>query len=131
MSEIINWNSHCGSRFIANSGKSINRKRHFDLFLFIQNDFLQHIAYLQHVSYHSHKKRIVCKHGPNRSFYALMLRTKLCWNPFFFTGDQNVNKPKIRAARTVYEPIFLAFYKIIVSIFSFFLSRCKQSKIEL
>ena len=27
--------------------------------------------------YHSHKKRIVWKHGPNRPFYALMLRTKL------------------------------------------------------
>ena len=26
---------------------------------------------------HSHKKRIVWKHGPNRPFYALMLRTKL------------------------------------------------------
>ena len=28
-------------------------------------------------SVHSHKKRIVWKHGPNRPFYALMLRTKL------------------------------------------------------
>ena len=27
--------------------------------------------------YHSHKKRIVWKHGPNWSFYALALRTKL------------------------------------------------------
>ena len=26
---------------------------------------------------HSHKKQIVWKHGPNRPFYALMLRTKL------------------------------------------------------
>ena len=26
---------------------------------------------------HSHKKRIVWKHGPNWPFYALMLRTKL------------------------------------------------------
>ena len=66
----------------------------------------------------SHKKRIVWKHGPNWPFYALMLRTKLYENPFFFTGDQNVhqnvNKPKSRAVRTVYQPIFLPFYKIIV-----------------
>ena len=80
---------------------------------------------------HSHKKRIVWKHGPNRPFYALMLRTKLYQNPFFFTGDQNVNKPKSRTARSVYEPIFLPFYKIIVSFFFFFLSRYKQSEIEL
>ena len=80
---------------------------------------------------HSHKKRIVWKHGPNRPIYALMLRTKLYSNPFFFTGDQNVNKPKSRTARTVYTPIFLPFYKIIVSFFFFFLSRYKQSKIEL
>ena len=69
--------------------------------------------------YHSHKKQIVWKHGPNWSFYAVMLRTKLYQNPFFFTGHQNVNKPKNRAARTVYGLIFLPFYKIIVSFFSF------------
>ena len=49
--------------------------------------------------------KIVWKHGPN-------------WP--FFTGHQNINKPKSRAARTVYGPIFLPFYKIIVSFFSFF-----------
>ena len=38
-------------------------------------------------------------------------------NPFFFTGQQNVNKPKSRAARTVYGLIFLPFYNIIVSFF--------------
>ena len=76
--------------------------------------------FLLFVCNHSHKKRIVWKHGPNRPFYALMLRTKLCKNPFFFTGDQNVNKPKSRSARIVYEPIFLPFYKIIASFFSFF-----------
>ena len=69
---------------------------------------------------HSHKKWIVWKHEPNWPFYALMLRTKLYLNPFFFTGDQNVNKPKSRAARILYAPIFLLFYKIIVSFFSFF-----------
>ena len=55
----------------------------------------------------------------NWPFYAFMLRTKLYQNPFFFTGHQNVNKPKSRAARTVYGLIFLPFYKIIVSFFSF------------
>ena len=74
--------------------------------------------------------KIVWKQGPNWPFYALMLRTKLYQNQFFFTGDQNVNKPKSRAVRTVYGPIFLPFYKIIVSFFFFFLSRCKQNKIE-
>ena len=68
---------------------------------------------------HSHKKQIVWKLGPNGPFYALMLRTKLYWNPFFFTGHQNVNKPKSRAAMTVCGLIFLPFYKIIVSFFSF------------
>ena len=48
-----------------------------------------------------------------------MLRTKLYQNTFFFTGHQNINKPKSRAARTVYGLIFLPFYKIIVSFFSF------------
>ena len=37
-----------------------------------------------------------------------------------FIVHQNVNKQKGRAARTVYGPIFLIFYKIIVSFFSFF-----------
>ena len=39
--------------------------------------------------------------------------------PFFFTGHQNVHKLKSRPARTVYGLIFLPFYKIIVSFFSF------------
>ena len=59
--------------------------------------------------YHSHKKQIVWKLGPNGPFYALMLRTKLYYNPFFFTGHQNVNKQKSRAARTVYGLIFFTF----------------------
>ena len=33
---------------------------------------------------------------------------------------QNVNKAKSRTARTVYGAIFLPFYKIIISFFSFF-----------
>ena len=61
--------------------------------------------------------KIVWKHRPNWLFYAVMLRTKLYQSPFFFTGHQNVNKPKSRAARTVYGPIFFTFYKIIVSFF--------------
>ena len=60
---------------------------------------------------------MVWKHGPNWPFYAFILRTKLYWNLFFFIGHQNVNKPKSRAARNVYELIFLPFYKIIVSFF--------------
>ena len=45
--------------------------------------------------------KIVWKHGPNWPFHALMLRIKLYYNPFFFTGYQNVNKSKSMAARTV------------------------------
>ena len=47
--------------------------------------------------HHSHKKRKdsletrAKQHGP---FYVLMFRTKLYHNTFFFTGHQNVNKPK-------------------------------------
>ena len=78
--------------------------------------------------YHSHKKRIVWKHGPNRPFCVLMLRTKLYYNPFLFTEDQNVNKPKSRAARIVYGPIFLPFYKIIVSFFSFFCQDASKTR---
>ena len=74
---------------------------------------------------HSHKKQTVLKHGPNWPFYALMLRTKLHQNPFFFTGHQNVNNPKSRAARIVCGPILFPFYKIIVNLFSFF---CQDAK---
>ena len=70
---------------------------------------------------HSHKKQIVWKHGPNRPFYAVMLRTKLYSNPFFFTGHQNVNKPESRAARTVCGLIFSSFYKTIVRFFLFYI----------
>ena len=50
------------------------------------------------------------------------VRTKLYYNPFFFTGHQNVNNPKSRAVRTVYGLIFLPFYKIIVSFFLFYVN---------
>ena len=76
-------------------------------------------------------ENLVWKHGPDWSFYAVMLRTKLCWNPFFFTGHQNVNKKKSRAARIVCRPIFLPFYNNIVSFYFIFLSKCKQNKIKL
>ena len=81
-----------------------------------------------HTINHSLKKRIVWNHGPNWPFYAVMLRTKLYQNPFFFIGDQNVNKPKSRAARTVNGHIFLPFYKIIVSFFSFFCQDVNKAK---
>ena len=64
-------------------------------------------------------KKIVWKHRPDWQFYTRMLRTKLYWNPFFVTVHQNINKPKSRAVRTTYGPIFLPFYVIIVSFFSF------------
>ena len=76
--------------------------------------------YFKQRLHHSHKKRIVWKHEPNWPFYAFMLRTKLYQNPFFFNGDRNVNKPRSRAARIVYRPIYLPFYKNIVCFFSFF-----------
>ena len=79
-------------------------------------------------SFHSHKKQIVWKLEPNGPFYAHMLRTKLYQNPFFFTGNQNVNKPKSRAARTVYGPIYSPFYKIIVSFFSFFCENANKTR---
>ena len=71
------------------------------------------------ILHRSHKKQIVWKHGPNWPFYTNMVRSKLYQNPFLFTGHQNVNKPMSRAARTVHGLIFLPFYKIIVSFFSF------------
>ena len=44
----------------------------------IAPDIVKDIFELQNPSYnHSHKKRIVWKHGPNWPFHALMLRTKL------------------------------------------------------
>ena len=80
------------------------------------------------VSNHSHEKQIVWKHEPSWPFYALILRTKLYQNPFFFTGDQNAKKPKSRAARIVYGPIFLPFCKIIVSFFSSFCQDANKTR---
>ena len=48
-----------------------------------------------------------------------MLGTKLYWNPFFFTGHQNVKKLNGRAARTAYGLTFLPYCKITVSFFLF------------
>ena len=59
-------------------------------------------------------RKIVWKHRLNWPFYAFMLRTNLCYNSFFSTVHQNVNKPKSRADRTVYGPIFSPFYVIII-----------------
>lgn len=64
--------------------------------------------------------KIFWKNGLNWSFYALMMRTKPYSSPFFFTMHQNVNKPNSRTVRAVYEPMFLFFYLIIVSIFFLF-----------
>ena len=75
--------------------------------------------------------KIVRKCGSNWPFYALMLRTNLYWNSIFFTVHQFVNKPKSRAARTVYEPIFSPFYEINCQLFSFFLSGSKQNRMKL
>ena len=63
-------------------------------------------------------RKIFWKHRPNWPFYAIMLRTKLYKSPFFFIVDQNGNKIKNRAAKTVYGVIFLPFCVIIVSFFS-------------
>ena len=42
--EIMIWNSRCDSQFIVSFRKSINLKLRFDPFLYIQNNFLQHIV---------------------------------------------------------------------------------------
>ena len=65
-------------------------------------------------------RNIVWKQGPNWPFCTLMLRTKLYQNLFFFTGDQNVNKPKSRAARSVYGPYFYLFIRLLSAFFPFF-----------
>ena len=75
--------------------------------------------------------KIVWKHGPNRPFYGFMLRTKLYQNPLFSALHQNVRKPKSRAVRTVYGPIFSPFYVIIISVFFFFLPKCKYNRVKL
>ena len=59
-----------------------------------------------------------------------MLKTKLYQKPFFFTVHQKVNKPKTRAAKTVYRPMIFPFNVIIINIF-FFLLRCKDKRIKL
>ena len=106
----------CGSTITCLNKFNCNCNLYIYLYIYI---CVCACTYIQVKFNHSHKKQIVWKHRPNWLFYALMLRTKLYQNPFFFTGHQNVNKPKNRAARTVYGLIFLRFYKIIVSLFSF------------
>lgn len=82
--------------------------------------------------HYSHKNQEDRKSGNmGRTVETLMLRTKLHQNPFFFTVNQNVNRPRSRATRSVYGPIFLLFNVIIVSFIFFFLSRCKQNRIKL
>ena len=71
---------------------------------------------------------MVRKHRPNWPFYAVMLRTNLYQNPFFFTGYQNVNKSKSRAACAASGLIFLSFYKIIVSFFSFLCQNATKAR---
>ena len=46
--------------------EKVKAEKKFDFFKFFFNE-----------GKHSHKKRIVWKHGPNLPFYAVMLRTKL------------------------------------------------------
>ena len=57
-------------------------------------------------SVQAQNEKVVWEHGLNWLFYALMLRTKLSNNPFHFTMDQNLNKPKSRAVKTICAPTF-------------------------
>ena len=64
-------------------------------------------------------RKIVWKYGPNRPFYALMLRNnKLCRNPFFSTVHQNIDK-KNWAVKTVWEPPLYLPMWLISGFFSF------------
>ena len=55
--------------------------------------------------------KLVWKQGPNGPFYALMLRSKLFYNPFFSIVHQNINKRKGWDIKTVCElPFYLPFY---------------------
>ena len=75
---------------------------------------------------HSHKKRKdSLETRAELTVLRTLLRTKLYQNPVFFTGHQNLSKPKSRAAKTIYGLIFLPFYEIIVSFFSFL---CRDAK---
>ena len=70
------------------------------------------------VFHHSHKKRKDCRETrAELAVLCIYVENQAILDPI--TGHQNVNKPNSRAARTVYGPIFLPFYKIIVSFFIF------------
>ena len=74
--------------------------------------------------------KIVWKHGPNSSIYALMLRNKLYQNPFFSTVHQNINKQKGQSIKTVCELRFHLPMSVLIRDFFFFLSRCKRASIK-
>ena len=84
----------------ANAHKSVQRTEYY---------------YSQHI----HKKRIVQKHGPNWPFYALMLRTKLYQNPFFFTGHQNVNQ-RVGKQGLFMDSYFYLFIRLLSAFFLFY-----------
>ena len=79
---------------------------------------------------HSHKKRILWKHGPAKlAVLRSYVENQAILEPILlYRGDQNINKPKSLAARTVHEPIFLPFNKIIVSFFSFFCQDANKTR---
>ena len=54
-----------------------------------------------------------------RAVLCTYVENQAILEPILLCRHQNVNKAKSRAARTVYGLIFLPFYKIIVSSFSF------------
>ena len=74
--------------------------------------------------------KIIQKHGPKGPSYALMLRTKLYQNPFFFTVHQNINKRNSCGIKTVCElPFYLPM--LLLSFFFLPLSRYKHARIKL
>ena len=56
-----------------------------------------------HLTIVTRNGKIVWKHGPKRSFYALILRIK---NLLFSAMHQNTNKPKIRAVGLLMDLLF-------------------------
>ena len=68
-------------------------------------------------SVQTQNEKVVWEHGSNWLFYALMLRTKLYNNPFRFTMDQNLNKPKSRTVEAICAPTFSLLGVIIIRFF--------------
>ena len=65
--------------------------------------------------HHSHKKRIVWKHGPNWPFYATFyVENQAILEPIRLYRGSKRKQTKEQGSETVYQPIFLPFYKIIV-----------------